>query len=184
MISKKHHSNDSSTEDYDHLLVNTVTMDDDMVFTLEKGFSFKDIHDLIKHHRKSQKLYFPVRSPEAVPNERNSITDSIRTIPEEPAVAQDIPEIIVDESTYPIYLHGDIIKEEAEECLANKPGGTFLVRHNNDSYKISFVITTGSKVKHTVIHETDGMFSLTNQKKFGSLNDLVENYRSVAQKNK
>ena len=51
------------------------------------------------------------------------MTESIRTIPEELAVPQDIPENNVEESTDLSYLHGDISKEEAEERLANKTGG-------------------------------------------------------------
>ena len=108
MISKKPHSNDSSTKDYDHLLINKVTMDNEEWFYLEKGSAFKDLYDLIKHHRKSHKLYFPINSPESALNERSSLTESIQAIPEEPAIAQDIPEITVDESTDLSYLHEDL----------------------------------------------------------------------------
>lgn len=81
-------------------------------------------------------------------------------------------------------MHGDISKEEAEERLTNKAEGTFLIRRNNGTYKFSKVLPTSRKFKQRVIHHTEGKFSLTNQKKFDSLKDLVDNYMNVSQKNK
>ena len=81
-------------------------------------------------------------------------------------------------------MHGDISKEEAEERLTNKAEGTFLLRRNNGTYKISMVLPNSRKFKQRVIHHTEGKFSLTNQKKFDSLKVLVDNYMNVSQKNK
>eukprot|EP00092_Neocalanus_flemingeri_P026485 GFUD01028707.1.p1 GENE.GFUD01028707.1~~GFUD01028707.1.p1 ORF type:complete len:1203 (-),score=297.06 GFUD01028707.1:58-3408(-) len=184
VITKKPHCNDSSTKEFEHVVVKTVTMDNVPWFYLEKGFAFKDLHDLIKQHRKSHKLYFPINSPESVLNERNAMSESIRTIGDKPAAVQKPPEIIVDQPFDEAFMHGEISKEEAEELLTNKTGGTFLVRYSNSSYKISLVLPSGNKVKHMMIHETEEMFSLTNQKKFGSLKDLVENYMNVATNHK
>eukprot|EP00092_Neocalanus_flemingeri_P028121 GFUD01030541.1.p1 GENE.GFUD01030541.1~~GFUD01030541.1.p1 ORF type:complete len:1184 (-),score=262.71 GFUD01030541.1:2327-5611(-) len=180
VITKKPHSNDSSSKDYEHVVVNTVTMDNTQWYYLEKGFAVKDIHDLIKQHRKSHKLYFPINCPESVLNERIAISESVR-ITEKQVVPQKTPLITVDRSPDDVFMHGEISKEEAEELLADKTGGTFLVRFSNGAYKISSVLPNGSKVKHMMIHKnkTQEMFSLTNQKEFGSLRDLVDNYRNV-----
>eukprot|EP00092_Neocalanus_flemingeri_P031490 GFUD01034200.1.p1 GENE.GFUD01034200.1~~GFUD01034200.1.p1 ORF type:complete len:783 (-),score=145.03 GFUD01034200.1:63-2114(-) len=181
VISKKLHRNDSSTKEYDCLVVQPVTLDNTEWFYLEKGFAFKDIYDLINEHRKSHFLYFPINTPESAFNDRNSSTESLQTKAEEPSAAQNIPILTVEEPTDAVFLHGageDISKEEAEERLKNKRQGTFLVRHSKGAYKISLVLSNGI-VKHIVIHESEGSFSLTNQKKFQSLTDLVQNYMNV-----
>ena len=72
----------------------------------------------------------------------------------------------------------------AEKRLSNQTEGTFLVRLNNGTYKLSQLLSSGRKFKHQVIYQTNGLFSLTKQKKFASLKDLVENYMNVKENNK
>ena len=87
---------------------------------------------------------------------------------------------------YTDYFHESMSKEEASAALRNKVEGTFLIRSTMDGLRLSRLPhKDGSKINHFILHkdEKDHYF-LSSQKKFFTIEDLVENYQRVDKMNK
>ena len=95
VISKKPHKNDPIQKEYDHLFVSSVTSSGEEWLFIDKGFAFKNIDDLIKHHRKSHKLYFPINSPDSELTEVKPMAEEIKTR------ESDLPIIPTSQVIYP-----------------------------------------------------------------------------------
>lgn len=76
------------------------------------------------------------------------------------------------------WFHGIISRKDAENLLADKEPGTFLVRVSESrfGYSLSHCVIAGGRIKHYMIDQTpDGQYQVVgNRKLFPSLNELVQ----------
>ena len=64
------------------------------------------------------------------------------------------------------YFHGSLERHEAEQILVNQDEGTFLVRENNNGYRISRTPDkSGLRRKHFILNvDENGRFSIDHKK--------------------
>ena len=108
-------------------------------FYTKEGFSYRTIQELIDQNRGEYNLLFPVGCEES-----NMLDEDDRD-------EEQIEDIIEEENLN----HGDISREEAERRLKNgDPSKYFLIRSNEDGYKLSYYTPT-ERIGHLKILPTD-----------------------------
>ena len=76
------------------------------------------------------------------------------------------------------YFFGDITSSEAGQILREKNiPNSFLLRQNDNIYKLSW-ITSNSGLRHAVINEDKGQFSIQRNKRFPTIEELVRHYQT------
>jgi hypothetical protein len=155
---------------------------------MEFGQGHTSILDLVEHHRKSHRLYIPINNSESEDTTQINLEmlGSNEPVHEELRPVARISSIDLQQQTpHQVYFHGDMEKKEAEKLLENQTEGTFIIR-NNGGYRISRVpFGNGSRIWHFILHTDEvGQFSISKQKKFVTIEDLIENYQHVDKTNK
>ncbi|XP_060108033.1 proto-oncogene vav isoform X1 [Heteronotia binoei] len=82
-----------------------------------------------------------------------------------------------DLSVY-LWYTGPMERGEAEQILANRSDGTFLVRQRiKDAAEFAISIKFNNEVKHIKILTAEGLYRITDKKAFKGLTELVEFYQ-------
>ncbi|XP_054859544.1 proto-oncogene vav [Eublepharis macularius] len=77
-----------------------------------------------------------------------------------------------------LWYAGPMERGEAEQILANRSDGTFLVRQRiKDAAEFAISIKFNTEVKHIKILTTEGLYRITEKKAFKGLAELVEFYQ-------
>ena len=132
--------------------INTVKIDGETLFYIEKGKSATNIVDLISIHRRSHRLCTPIKMRDSC----DSFDDYDVTLPE--VTKQEEPDEDNLEA-HSNYFWGEMTAAEAQKKLREAPPGTFLLRKNRDNYKLSWKNYL-SKLMHGTIESVDGGFQL------------------------
>ncbi|KAM4700473.1 proto-oncogene vav isoform 1-T1 [Discoglossus pictus] len=107
---------------------------------------------------------------------RNTSSNEIGFFPcshVKPFVSTPVPDL----SLFPWYA-GPMERKEAEQSLANRSDGTFLVRQRvKDAGEFAISIKFNMEVKHMKVTPQDGLWKLTEKKGFKGLPDLVGFYQ-------
>ena len=145
-------------------LLKCVEIHGEPYFYIEKGTSAKSPLALIQKCRRSHQLFIPFNlsgSDEEDENEENQILNTDG-----------------DENIQLTYFFGDITRIEAEHKLIEKDKGTFLLRTDGDTFKVSWK-TFNDAMRHVIIGEENGMFSILPQHSFPSIDSLLMFHRSL-----
>ncbi|XP_053145782.1 proto-oncogene vav isoform X2 [Hemicordylus capensis] len=82
-----------------------------------------------------------------------------------------------DLSAY-LWYAGPMERGEAEQILANRSDGTFLVRQRiKDAAEFAISIKLNTEIKHIKIQTAEGLFRITEKKAFKGLMEMVEFYQ-------
>ena len=167
-----------NTEQLTSYKINTVKVDGETLYYIQKGTSAKNILDLVSCHRRSHHLYTPITLKEIFLDQEDDSSNEEITDEDEPET-----HLIADEDEtgeHSNYFWGDMTAKEAEEKLADTPPGTFLLRKNNNQFRLSWK-TSHPKPMHGIIKIVNGKFQLTNFT-FDNLHQLTS-YFQIQTKN-
>ena len=171
-------------------------------FSIERGTIASSLLDLVQKHRRSHFLYIPVTlesPPESSEEEYSSEASDLREnnddvyseedITDEEAEA-DYSEVEYETTQSNIskahlnYFYGDITREETEQMLVeHDTPGSFLVRQNDDTFKLSWM-SFQRQLFHARIYQENGKFFVSMHKQFGSIHELVNFYQNFDDQSK
>ena len=130
--------------------------------------------DLVKQHRSTHTLYRPFKIDSPEPS-----SDEFEPEPEpEPESLSEDDEDWSEEHNQ--YYFGHITSGLAAKLLKGKDPGTFLVRKNVSQFKLSWLNFDG-KLMHTLITLDASKYSITSQKKFPTIHELIMFYQNQEQ---
>ena len=141
-------------------------------FYTKEGFAYKSVQELVEKNKEEYNLLYPVRFP--VLDEDDDIDDD----EDEDDTHDEEIEPLIDEETDDI-IHGNISRETAETRLTGTPG-SFLIRCNEDGYKLSYFSSQERHGHYKIYKSTDGGF-LTNKRKFSSIREIAQHYEMSKQ---
>ena len=157
----KHHMLEVKTSDQDPtkrvLLfhIKSVEVHGEVLYYIEKGTCGSSILELVRLHRASHQLFIPYHLS------RNSRANSGIT-----------------DGDHKDYFFGDINSTVATEMLITQEPGTFLLRKNGETYKLSWRAPC-EKMMHATVKEEDGCYYLTSKNTFFSIHELITHYQRV-----
>ena len=157
--------------------INTVEIQGETLYYIQKGTSAKNILDLVSCHRRSHHLYTPITLEDY--EEDDSLNEEVTD--------EDKPEahLLTDEDEHGAhsnYFWGDMTAEEAGQKLVDTPPGTFLLRRNRNQFKLSWK-AFHSKLMHATIETVNGQFQFPNFT-FNSLHQLTSYFQIQTEKQK
>ena len=141
-------------------------------FYTKEGFAYKTVQELVNRNKKEYNLLYPVRYP--VLDEDDDIDDDaddedLHDYEMEPRLDDENDDI----------NHGDISREKAESRLTGNPG-SFLIRCNEDGYKLSYFSSQERFGHYKIFKSVDGGF-ITNKRKFSSIREIAQHYEMSKQ---
>ena len=150
--------------------IQTIQINGEDLFYIEKGTSASTILGLVKKHRKSHHLFVPINCE----SEEDSDNDSVELDSDNEGPSTD---------AHQAYFWGDISAAEAAEKLQGQQPGTFLIRKNGGTFKLSW-IDSNSKMKHShITKDSNGRYSWTQQRTFPTLHELTSFYQGQTGRN-
>lgn len=135
-------------------------------FYTKEGFAYKSVQELVEKNKTDYNLLYPVLYP--VLDEDDDIDDGDDDLPDDETEL----EPSLDDGKDDIN-HGDISREQAESRLTGP--GSFLIRCNEDGYKLSYFSSQERFGHFKISKSTDGGF-IQNKQKFSSLLDIAKYY--------
>ena len=141
-------------------------------FYTKEGFAYKSVQELVEQNKKEYNLLYPVRYP--VLDEDDDI--------DEDASEDDLQEDEMEAGFYDEnddINHGDLSREKAETKLSGK-AGSFLIRCNEDGYKLSYFSSQERFGHYKIFKSVDGGF-ITNKRKFSSIREIAQHYEMSKQ---
>ena len=148
--------------DFAHFTIQQEEVQGTVYYWLKQGKADPSLLQVVKAHRQSHKLKFPfseglqfhqeLRAGE--PKEEDPY-DMLETEQQEAEISAEDEANEEQERSWEEYSHGQMGKEEAERLLEGKKEGAFLIRINNNGYRLSRVPrNNGSRTAHFHIRQT------------------------------
>ena len=139
-------------------------------FYTKEGFAYKSVQELVERNKIEYNLLHPVRYP--VLDEDDEVDD------DEEDVSDEEMEASLENENDDIN-HGDISRETAETRLTGNPG-SFLIRCNDDGYKLSYYSSQERFGHYKIFKSPDGGF-IQNKQKFASILEVAQYYEMSKQ---
>ena len=172
-------------------------------FSIEKGTIATSLLDLVQKHRRSHMLHIPVTlesPPESSEEEYSTEVSDSREDNDnlyseddltDDEAEDDYSDVEYEAATQSVvskahlnYFYGDITREETEQMLVeHDTPGSFLVRQNDDTFKLSWM-SFQRKLYHARIYQENGKFFVSMHKQFGSIHELVNFYQNFDDQSK
>jgi len=157
-----------------NLIIKELDIHDKQHFYIEKGTTAPTLLELVQKHRRSHQLFVPINTCTSEKMEDKEDEDDDDE--EEEVDGGEIDEILAQ--AHNRYFYGDITSAEAGQELKGQEPGTYLVRQNDNTFKLSW-LTFHSRLMHAVIKFEREKYFLITRKKFSTIEELMRYYTSL-----